>query len=246
MRKNTRAELFSHINEVGVFQEKSGGGDSVTITDALVAGAKTTVTVADETGFADEDFIRIRGIHDRPEINQIASLAVDVLTPRFYHQLASPIGSAVRSMIQTSLGHIAEGFRVALSGSEEEVNADTRRLTLTHLLQHIRPEINFSVLSFNLENLMASLGMNEGSPNIVGTGTAADPTRAWVDGSKIDENNASSWYVNGTRKDGRILNMILMDCNLMYTGKTQSTARGQRSMIQFQLVPSIIRWIEVD
>ena len=120
------------------------------------------------------------------------------------------------------------------------------RRCAANLLGHLKPEVSFGVLGINLENFLAALGMNEGSPNITGAGTSADPIKAFIDGTKMDENSAVALYINGVRKDGRTLTMFLMDCNLMYDDQELTAGRGTKTLIQFKVVPSMIRWIEID
>lgn len=247
-RRNNKGELFAHITDVGVFRDVAGGGSS-TIAGALPAVDSYSVqNVASGTGFLAADFYRLRAIDNYPEIGQVDSISVNAITPRYPLHRAIAVGDPVVEQSQVSFGHIAQdGVKFNLAVSQEDVHAANRRLWIAQLMGYAKITVDFSVLGFNLENILSALGMLDTSANILGTGTSADPTRAFVDGTKIREQNDLCWYVNGTRKDGRTLLMQAWGCELDYSAVEHALARGKTSMVPIRLTPThAVSFAEID
>lgn len=249
-RLNRKSELFAHISEVGVFRDTSGGLSS-TAQGALPAVETLNTLEVAGAGAAAGDWFRVRANDNYPEINQVSSVAgvgPFTITPKYRWHRAIAVGDPVVEQTQTPLGHIAkEGVKVAFTFGREAVDSATRRLRTAWLLGYAKVQVDFSVLGFNLENVMAALGMLDTSANITGAGTVNDTTRAFVNGAAIKEQNDLSWYVNGTRKDGRTLIMQAWGCEVDYSKIQKALARGRAAMIPFSLVPTHgVRFIEID
>ena len=247
-RRNLKGELFAHISDAGVFRDTAGGGSSTAAAALPAAGSYSTLNVASGTNFTAADFYRLRAIDNYPEIGQVDAITINAITPRYPLHRALVVGDPVVEQSQVSFGHISqEGVKYNLAVSQEDVHAANRRLWIAQLMGYAKITLDFSVLGFNLENILSALGMLDTSANILGTGTAADPTRAFIDGTKIREQNDLCWYVNGTRKDGRTLLMQAWGCELDYSAVEHSLARGKAAPIALRLSPThAVSFAEID
>jgi hypothetical protein len=248
MRRNLKGELFAHITDVGVFRDTAGGGSSTIASTLPAIGTYNVHNVASGTNFAIGDFYRLRALDNYPEISQVDSIAVNAITPRYPLHRAVVVGDPAVEQTQVSFGHLAQdGVKYNLAVTSEDVHAANRRLWLAQLMSYAKITVEFSVLGFNLENVMSALGMLDTNANILGAGSQADPNRAFIDGTKLKEQNDLCWYVNGTRKDGRVLLMQAWGCELDYTAVEQALARGKAAMIPIRLTPThAVSFAEID
>lgn len=247
-RRNLKGELFAHITDAGVFRDTAGGGSSTAAAALPAAGSYSTLNVASGTNFVAGDFYRLRAVDNYPEIGQVDSIVTNAITPRYPLHRALVVGDPVVEQTQVSFGHIAQdGIKYNCAVSQEDVRAANRRLWLGQLLGYGKITLEFSVLGYNLENILAALGMLDTSANILGAGTQADPTRAFIDGTKIREQNDLCWYVNGTRKDGRVLLLQAWGCELDYTAVEHALARGKATATPIRLTPThAVSFAEID
>lgn len=247
-RRNLKGELFAHITDVGVFRDTAGGGSSTIASTLPAVDSYDVHNVASGTNFVAGDFYRLRAIDNYPEIGQVDSIAVNAITPRYPLHKAVVVGDPVVEQTQLSFGHVAQdGVKYNCAVSQEDIHAANRRLWIAQLMGYAKITIDVSVLGFNLENILSALGMLDTAANILGAGTQADPTRAFVDGTKIREQNDLCWYVNGTRKDGRVLLMQAWGCEIDFTAVEHALARGKSAMVPIRLSPThAVSFAEID
>lgn len=248
-RTNNKGEIFESITEVGVFRDASGGGATTVGGTAPTVGTKDAVTLASATNFAIGDFIRIGSLLAKPMLNKAANLVTTTLTPLFTHRHAIAVGDAVVEQSKLPLKHVGGPPRLTISGSQTAVMAEERVLPIGYLDGVRKCELAFELLPWNLNNLLAALGMRDAdaAENISGSGTLAAPHRAFIDGSKFREVNLLAWYVTGRAKSGRTIEVIATGCEINPGALQQLWQRGSRTTIPIRLVPTTgVLWTEVD
>lgn len=238
-RTNRKSELVSHISDIGVYTDTAGGGSS-TITGALPSvdtlGVQNAVS---GTGFANNDFYRLRALDNKPEIGQVASILTNAITPKYRLMRALAVGDPIVEQTRTSLGHVAAGsVRFSLTGQTQNVRSETLRRTFANLIGTLRWNVEFSLLGFNLENFMTTLGMLDTSANILGAQTQADPLRTFVNGEKVREQNDRIWYVNFVLKDGSTCLLDLAGVEVDYGAMKKKLQRGQTTVVPVKLIPT--------
>lgn len=247
-RFNQARELFESISDIGVFRDTSGGGSSTIAATLPAVDTLDVINAVSGTGFIASDYYRLRALTNAPEIGQVASISTNAITPKYRLGQAVIVGDTIVEQSQVSLAHIAdEGVSVAFTARDDEVRAANRALMLTYLPGHVSLRVSFSVLATVLENWATSLGILDTTANLLGSQTAADPTRLFVNGANMREENLLSWYVTGRRKDGRTQILHLWGCELIPAGIRTLLARGSKGTIQMTLAPtSGARLIEYD
>ena len=238
-RTNRKSELVSHISEIGVYGDTAGGGSS-TVSGALPAvDSLTAQNVVSGTNFTTGDFYRLRALDNKPEIGQAANVAGNVITPKYRLMRAIAVGDPVVEQTRASLGHVAAGsVRFSLSGQTQNVRSEILRRTFANLVGSLRWSVEFSLLGFNLENFMVTLGMLDTSANILGAQTTADPLRAFVNGEKVREQNDRIWYVNFVLKDGTTCLLDIAGVEVDYSAMKKRLQRGQTSVVPVKLIPT--------
>lgn len=238
-RLNRKGEIFSHITDIGVFRDTAGGGSS-TITGTLptidTLGVQNAVS---GTGFIANDFYRLRANDNKPEIGQVASIAVNAITPKYRLSRALAVGDPIVEVSQVSLGHIAVGTpRLTLSGQNTMVSSEILRRRFASLLGSMRWQLEFGIIGKNLENLMTALGQLDTAANILGAQTSADPLRTFINGEKIREQNDLSWYIQGQLKDGHTVLVFAQGCEVDYSAVKTALNRGTTAVIPVRLIPT--------
>lgn len=163
----------------------------------------------------------------------------NAITPKYRLMRALTVGDPIVEQTRTSLGHIAAGsVRFALSGQTQNVRSEILRRTFANLIGTLRWSVEFSLLGFNLENFMVTLGMLDTSANILGAQTAADPLRTFINGEKIREQNDLIWYVNFLLKDGTTCLVDCAGCEIDYSAMKKKLQRGQTTAVPVKLIPT--------
>lgn len=201
-RTLTNAELFDRVKTVYVGRTPdSPSGD--TTTDTALSDGDTTVSVADETGFSDGDYVRIHKNEDL-EFHEVASTSSGQIT------LVSPIafdhdsGVVVKSQERVELGEVTDdGINVEGNPTRNEITVATQKRPYAWLLQMMGRQMTFDLENYNLENLALALGIDEG--NITGSGTASDPHVLHENAADMMADNQRTLIFEGALKDGTIV-----------------------------------------
>lgn len=247
-RLNNKGEIFGKITEVGVFRDTPSGG-STTTTSTPAVGSKATLTLASATNFAIADWYRHGSLLGKAMINRIGNLVTTTLTPLYTHRFLGVSGDAVVEQTKVPLAHIDGAVRLAISGSQNGIQAEERDLPLGYLEGPRKVELSFAVLPFNLNNLLFSMGMRDAdsAENIAGSGTTAAPHRTFVTGGAFRELNLLAFYVRGTAKSGRTLEAILTGCEINPAALQLQVQRGSKTPIPLRLVPTTgVLFTEID
>lgn len=248
-RVNNKGEIFEAISEVGVFRDTAGGGATTIASAPPAVGTKANIILTSATNFAIADFVRVGALLAKPMLNKIGNLVTTTLTPLFTHRHAMAVGDVVVEQSKLALKHVGGPPRLSISGSQTAIMAEERVLPIGYLDGVRKAELQFELLPWNLNNVLAALGMRDAdaAENIAGAGTVASPHRAFIDGSKFRETNLLSWYVTGRAKSGRTIEVILTGCEINPAALQQLWQRGTKTPIPMRLVPTTgVLWTEVD
>ena len=240
-RLNKKAELFSHLTEVGIMRPKL---TATTLGSAVAAGA-TVMNPAFIDGAIVADDYGILGSGESMEVFQLLT-ATPAFEAKSGFYRAHAIGEYLSAVSRTVLGDLSdEGVSLVLAeGDFNAILSATQREPVGYLAGHIAQMAEFSVLNLNPENLATALGMAEGA--IVGTGSAADPTVLDLVPDAFAAEDDLAFYFKGVRKDGLNIEVQLWGVEVDPTALSQALqfARGQQMPTPFRLRPTAgVRWL---
>lgn len=230
-RTNTNAELFKELDQVGVIRDVSSGA-SGSVNTATVKGDTTIVLGSGEgTNFAEDDYIRV-GTGKTQEVAQIESIAADTLTLVSALAYAHSAAESVVEQEKVQIGDLTDdGISTATEIGRSQVNSATSREFYAMLDEYFKGQTTFSVLNHSLENLLASLGIDE--DNVHGSGTSADPSVADETPDDINGVENQSWYFTGTLNNGTAVEVQLWRCSVDGNRSIQYVRGGDGSPIPF-------------
>ena len=228
-RLNSSDELWTEVTEGGFIKDQPTTPASSTIaTTALIVG-DTAVEVAAASTFANDDLIRI-GTGSSMEVGQIeAGGGTTSLTLYSGVVLAHAIGEPVFEQVKVDLGDISEdGVTRETSVDRNEFRVATQAGNYAVLISNAGARISWNLVNHSLENVLASLGIDE--TNITGAGSAADPFVGHVDPDAFNELLNHSLYFIGALKDGTQYEIRGFNCDFD-ANQTMTYARGNPALL---------------
>jgi hypothetical protein len=239
-----KAELWSHVTQVGVIREKTGTHGATTVkTGAGGVADAVSIPVTAFTNFTDLDLLLV-GNAELMECNAEEGAGADPLLLKYPLYRAHAAGEPVVAAAKTVLGDISdEGVTAGVSGGDfNAVRSATKRLVQAYLIGHIEEVVEFKVENFNLENLAATAGESDvpgaTAGPITGAGTAADPYRLVVDGTDIAVPAiVQAFYFTGALKGGGAVEIQAWGAEVDPTAMTAQYQRGQVAYIPFRIRP---------
>ena len=232
-RKNTNAELFSHVTQFGYLADKSTGAATFITTLAVastegtsaltVAAASTIQATTGDLGYVGDagnvEMFKLEAISTADVFTLVSKLAYDHST-----------GEAVVELTRTNLGDISDdGVQQEVSADRNAINVATERHTYHHHIAHTDYQVTVQLENLSRENYAVMMGIPEAL--IHGLGTAADPyVNDWTP-DDIDTIDPLFFYMLGAMKGGDLLEIQFMDCRIDPT-KTITYARGQDAPAQ--------------
>lgn len=197
-RLNTNEELWVAVSTFGIIRDAAAGGS--TTLSAAASATDTTLTVADETGFAAGDYLRVSG-GSGMEIHRIESATTGSITLKDQLVFDHLNGAAVEEVTKVDIGDITDdGVTRDTEVETSEVRAATQAGTYATLVTNVNGRVSANLLCHSLENVLLSLGIDEA--NIRGTGTAGDPYIADLTFNDIGTLANHACYFNGALNDG--------------------------------------------
>ena len=240
-----KAELWSHVTQVGVIREKTGTHGATTVKAGAggVVGA-VSIPITTTTNFVDLDVLII-GNAELMEINGEEGAAADPLLLKYplfrAHLNPEPVVAGAR----TVLGDISDdGATAGVSGGDfNPVRSATKRLVQAYLIGHIEEVVEFKLENFNLENLAAAMGVSDvpqaTTGPITGAGSSVDPFRVVLDGSNISAGPpiVQAFYFTGAVKGGGMVEIQAWGAEVDPTAMTTQYQRGQVAYVPFRIRP---------
>lgn len=229
-RTNTNAELFAELDRVGVIRDVSSGVET-TIATAAVDEGDTEIEVADGTGLAAGDLLRI-GTGAVQEVAVIEGVVDDTITLVSELAYDHAIGEDVVEQERTVLGDVTDdGVGTELQIGRSQINAATQKERYAFLDEYVNGRVTFGVLNHSIENLLASLGIDEA--NIHGAGSAADPYVADETPDDINAVENQSFYFTGSLKNGTVVEVQLWRTSVDANRAIQYVRGGDGNPIPF-------------
>ena len=144
------------------------------VTDVTIGAAKgslTTLTVADGSGIVTGDIIRVGANGDGAEVQKLALVAGDVLTPSLPWSrdiVAADAADVVKLLDATNLGATDEnGINLETAMGETPIVAGTQKNTYLYINQAVEEQFSFAMRDFEAENIAMTLGLDEADTGIV-------------------------------------------------------------------------------
>lgn len=200
-RLNTNAEILHRLTEVGIHDDRSGGGSS-TLSSLANAGAGT-ISVASSTNFATNDFIRI----DRTEYNQITNITGAgpfTFTLKRNLEFAHASGAPVVETIDVPIGEVStDGVMLDSQTEETPLKVGTQRGVYLYVPGATEQKFVFTMMNFSLENVAEAFGINP--TTITGAGTSGSPYILTLNPANFGTQPERQWYFLGIREDAQFV-----------------------------------------
>ena len=239
-RINSSDELWTVISEVGVIRDVSGG-ESDTLNAVVSAGATSLTEATGTNAWAAGDILRV-GTGSDAEVGIVEAYSTPTITlvstVMNDHAAAEPIVEQEK----INIGAIADdGVNRENAVEQTEIRASTQAGIFATLTTSVTGRISFNLLTHSLENVLLSMGIDEG--NITGTGVVADPYVADVIFDNIGTLNNHAIYFTGARKDGTTLQIEAWACE--FDGnQTVTYLRGQQVTLPMAAAVQAFRYYE--
>ena len=239
-RINSSDELWTVISEVGIIRDVDAG-ESDTLNGDVAAGATSITETTGTNAWTAGDLLRV-GTGSDVEVAIVETYTTPTIT------LVSPLlkghlaGAPVVQQEKINIGAIADdGVNRENAVERTEIRAATQAGIYAVLTTSVTGRISFNLLCHSFENVLLSMGIDEG--NIAGTGTAADPYVADINFDDIGTLNNHSLYFTGARKDGTTVQIEAWACD--FDGnQTVNYLRGQQVTLPLAAEVQAFRYYE--
>lgn len=220
----TSAGLITQVDACGVIKDVSGGAS--TTLDAGEPAGETSISVADETGFLADDYVRI-GSGDTLEVGQVASTSAGTIVLKTGLRYAQANGVALVEQEKIDMGHVGEaGLDIGVSEDIFEAGAATSPKVLVRKTTRITQNFVWPAMEWTASMIAHAFGIPQAS--VLGSGTAADPYVIALDGDAIKSVTNVSLYAECTREDADIVEFqgwnLTPDLNKSWNVSRNSTA----------------------
>jgi hypothetical protein len=236
----TVASVFKTLTSITAYREVSGTHGDTTTTSAL-ARLAATIPVAAITNFLDLDSIVIQG-DGGTELNSInGAPAGSNIVPARPIALVQSSGAAVKEMVASPAGHIAENSaRFGGSASVVPIPAATSATPIGYFNVPGALSFNFGVLGFDHRSLAFVFGKEEDES---GVGTAADPYQSVIGQSTVGIHNLLCFRARGVRKDGKIIEVDFCDVTLAVNADVNISGKQVNPLaVGGNCTTTIVRW----
>jgi hypothetical protein len=216
-------EIIESLSNVAAYREVVGThGDSTTSVASTVGSNTDTVAVA--TNFASNDPAYIAG-DQGAELNEVSSVAAQVITWKRKRLYADSIGAIVKEMLRIPLGHIGEdSAQISGAPTINAVPAATSKTPVAYISVGGELTFSFGLLGWNIENVQLAFGAPE---SVLGVGTPADPYRGAVGRAQMGGQGLLCIKFTGLRKDGWSVEVDAVGCSI--TGSPAANVSGKTS-----------------
>jgi hypothetical protein len=190
-RRATKGQIFEAFQEVGIWLDATVAPVATTLSVAADAG-DTVITLADATGLAQGDWLRLAS-DDLVEFHQVEAINVNDVTlrsPIFRDHAAGT--AAVKQQTVEFAGLSEDGATLAFGGSVTPVRLAKYRLSVGLKLGNATITLSFALTDYSLSNIARAFGIPQSAiasgrlplGDLIGTAT--------IDG----------FYTRGVLKDG--------------------------------------------
>ncbi len=213
--------VIESLTSVAAYREVVGThGDSTTSVASVVGTA--TDTVVSGINFVSNDPAYIAG-DQGAELNEVSSIAANVITWKRKRAFADAIGAIVKEMLRIPLGHIAEdSMQVSGAPTVNAVPAATSKTPVAYIAIGGELTFAFGLLEFNILNMQMAFGTAE---NELGTGTPSDPYQGAIGRAAMVSAGLLCIRSTGLLKDGKTVEVDMVGCTI--TGSPSANLSGK-------------------
>jgi hypothetical protein len=239
-RINSSDELWTLISEVGIIRDVAAGESDVLLTLAA-AGATALTETTGTNGWIAGDILRV-GTGSDAEVCIVEAYTTPTITIVSGLMKEHAALEPIEEQEKINIGAIADdGVNRENAVEQTEIRAATQAGIYATLTTSVTGRISFNLLTHSLENVLLSMGIDEG--NISGTGVVADPYVADINFDEIGLLNNHAIYFTGARKDGTTLQIeawaVEFDGN-----QTVTYVRGQQVTLPLAAAVQAFRYYE--
>jgi hypothetical protein len=192
------------------------------LTTVLSVVGSNTDTVAAGTNFGSNDPAYIAG-DQGAELNEVSSIATNVITWKRKRLYADSIGAVVKEMTARRSGPYRRRLGRDLGRADDQRRA---RGDVEDAVAYISVggelTFRFGLLGFNIENFQTAFGAPE---SVQGTGTPADPYRGAIGRAQMGGQGLLCIKFTGLRKDGYTVELDAVGCSI--TGSPTANVSGK-------------------
>lgn len=204
-RANNASEVFARLTEAGYIRDQDTPGSTTTDSAFTADGSIDNIDVADASPFSVGDIVRLdtetRLEHHVVEAVDTASTPNNITFESviaYDHDAGVDVVQAEKIV----LGDVTDdGITEDLTVDRTEIDVATQLATYATLVTSVDARLELSIENVNPENYLFSGGVDDAGAT--GSGTAADPGQAVVDGDSVNSGIADiSLYFTGIMDDG--------------------------------------------
>jgi hypothetical protein len=196
--------------------------------DTAVTAGDTVISVVSETDFGAGDLLRI-GSGNSIEVGEVESTAAGSITLVSGALIDHAVGEAAVEQVKVDLGDVSEdGVTRETSVDRNEFRVSTQAGVYATLITSANARLSWNLVNHSLENVLASLGIDE--TGIAGGGIVADPDVAHVDPDAYNELQNHSLYLTGALKDGTTFEIRGFGADFD-ANQTMTYARGNPALL---------------
>jgi hypothetical protein len=201
----------------------TGGGASKGAITAISLGA------GEGASFSAGDRIMI-GSGSTAEVNEIATVATDDVTPKLPWSRDIAVGETVTLLTAVDLGATDEnGVSLETTQGETAIVAGTQKKTYLYINQNIEEQMTFALRDFDAENIAAAFGMSDSASGVVGTNGVV-----LVLDDAVTE-TYQPWCFEGLLEGGTAVTAFIFSAKVASVNTTMAFAEGQATVIPFTL-----------
>ena len=239
-RLNNPADVFSNLTGFGFFRDVTSSPGDTTL-DAEAAAGQTVLSVASETNFVANDFLRVGDLGDQ-EIGKVEAVSSGEITLVSATTYLHENGEVVKEVEKVLIGDIDDaGVGLEWQGNRTQVDVATRNRRYFFTLSGVNARLTANLENHSVENLMLSLGLDETA--ITGAGSSVDPFKGHLDPELMDALLNHSFFFTGALKDGTTVeahvSQISIDVN-----KTINYARQNPAVIPIAIDAGLVTWFQ--
>jgi hypothetical protein len=234
----TGDEVFESLSSIAAYREVVGThGDSTTSVASVVGTASDTVVSG--TNFVSNDPAYIVG-DQGAELNEVSSIASNVITWKRKRLFADAIGALVKEMLRIPLGHIGEDS-AEFSGAPtvNAVPAATSKTPIAYISVGGELTGRFSLTGFNILNVQLAFGAAESE---LGTGTPSDPYQGAIGRSAMGFPGLLCFRATGLRKDASVVEVDFVGVTISGSPTVNISGKTARPIpVEFKALTHIVR-----
>lgn len=213
----------------GIFRLEDDTENS-TVSVGAAKGSLTAITIVAAGAFAAGDKFRVGAFGNTVEINEIDSITTNDITPKLPWSRAIVAAEVVYELKQVDLGATDEnGVNLETTMGETPIVAGTQKQTYLYINQNVEETLTFALRDFDMENVIASLGMDDSAAGYV---SAKGGVVVLDDVVTV---SYQAWCFEGLLEDATAVTAFIFSAKVASANQTLQFAEGAATIIPFTL-----------